>query len=305
MNRATPTVLAVAFAWLAAVAVAWSWSKSEPPAGKPALLSRAAEPVHLPGVDGKPGTSRVSSEGSRQTENLSSVEKAGRIASIKRDYEDIRAKASADYTDASTAFPGGLDAFLRQLALIEREKRGDFAALLTPQEIENLELRDTAAGHIVQELVGDTSATEDQRRAAFRVQREFEDRFALTFDSAPAALLERERARCELQEKVRGLLGDSLFADWLRGEGAEFGHFTKFVAQQGLPAPTAMDLWRAKNEFTLRRLEITAQANVTVDQSRAAYAELARQTQARVMAILGAGAMRAASHEVLGWLPRT
>jgi hypothetical protein len=136
------------------------------------------------------------------------------------------------------------------------------------------------------------------------VQLEFEDRFALTFDTTPPALLERERARCETQEKVRAVLGDDLFATWLKGEGPEFGLFSTFVAQQGLPPTTAMELWRAKIEFTLQRLEVAAQSNLTAEQARIAHADVARQSQARVMAILGPGAMQAAGQEVLGWLPR-
>ncbi|MBI4626666.1 MAG: hypothetical protein HY736_26030 [Verrucomicrobia bacterium] len=301
MKRATSILLAVALALVAGVA--WWWTAPRRTVA-PAMPPSAADPARAQGGPRRPGTATVPSSRPRQTENLSPEEKAAQIGRIKRDYDDIRAKASADYTAAAAAFPGGLNAFLRQLALLEREKRLDFAAVLTPRELEDLEVRETTAGQLVQRLLGDTSATEEQQRAVFRVQQEFEDRFALTFDTAPGALLERERARCETQEKIRAELGDELFAAWLRGEGPEFGHFTTFVTQQGLPAAAAVELWRAKNEFTIRRLEVAAQRTFTVEQLRAAHANVARQTEARVLAILGAGAMQAAGHEVLGWLPR-
>src|SRR6185503_5624018 len=115
-------------------------------------------------------------------------------------------------------FPGGLNAFLRQLALLEREKHEDFAALLDPRELEDLEMVDTTAGQTVSRVLGDTNATEEQKRQAFRLQREFENKFALTFDLTPPALLTRERERIVTQEKVRAVLGDDLFSSWLRSE---------------------------------------------------------------------------------------
>ncbi len=238
-------------------------------------------------------------------QTLSAAEKAAWIGRIKRDYDEITAKASADYAAAGNAFPGGLNAFLRQLALIEREKRQDFAAVLTPRELEDLELRETNAGQLVQKFLGDTAATDEQRRAVFRLQRAFDDQFALTFDLTPAVLLQRESERQATQRAIGGVLGsEELFAAWLRGEGTDYAACRAFAAQQGLPGGTALELWRAKNDYTLRKLDLNAQPALAPEQKQAALDALAQQARARVLAILGAGAFQAAGPEVLGWLPR-
>ena len=238
---------------------------------------------------------------------LTPAEKAARIEKINRDYDEVRLKTSADYSAAGASFPGGLNAFLRQLALLEREKHADLATVLSPAELEDYEMRETAAGQLVQKLLGDTAATDAQRRAVFRLQRAFEDQFALTFDVTPPALLQRETARHALQEQIHAVLGDALFGAWLQGEGGEYAQFTKFAAAQGLPLEAPLQLWRAKNEFTRRRLEINAQNSerrMSPEQMRAAQAALTQQTEARVLAIIGQGAMQTARTEVLGWLPR-
>jgi hypothetical protein len=97
---------------------------------------------------------------------------------------------SADYTAAGANFPGGMNAFLRQLALLEREMHGDFAAALTPRELEDYEMRESTTGQSVQRRLAGVAVTEEQRREVFRLQREFDDRFALVFDVTPPALLE-------------------------------------------------------------------------------------------------------------------
>ena len=230
-------------------------------------------------------------------------EKAARVAKIKRDYDEIRAKASADYSAAGPAFPGGLNAFLRQLALLEREKRADFAQVLSPRELEELEMRESAAGNLVERLLGATTATPEQRRAVFQLQRAHEDRFALTFDLTPPALLEREAARQQTQEKIRAVLGDALFGAWLAGEGGDYALSVAFGVKNHLPPTAPLELWRAKNDYTLRRLELATQ-KLGADQQRAAQTALLQQAEARVIQIVGPSVLRDARTGVLGWLPR-
>jgi hypothetical protein len=279
--------------------VAWRWPRAgaggqrdvQPGAG-PATNAGTTKPVASAGRTSVPAT------------GLSAEEKAVRVAQIKRDYDEVRAKASADYAAAGTAFPGGLNAFLKQLALLERELHADYATVLSARELEDLEMRETGAGQTVQRLLGDTAATEEQRREVFRRQREFDDKFALTFDTTPGTLLRRETERQATQERIRGVLGDGLFAEWLRGEGGDFATFMAFGAQQGLPAGAALELWRAKNDYVLRRLELNAQKSVSPDQTRIAHNVLAEEIRARLLGILGPGGLQAAGPDVLGWLPR-
>lgn len=299
----------IAFAGVLAltIGIAWRWrttagssrGDSSRPLRTLAETPAPGQTAHPPPLEVSP---RVRPPGTAPARPLSDAEKAELIEQIKRDYDAIRAKAAADYSAAGTTFPGGLNAFLRQLALLEREKRADFAAILTAAELEELEMRETTAGQLVQRLLGDTAATEAHRRAVFRLQREHEERFALTFDLSPPALLARETARQQVQEQIRGVLGDELFASWLRGEGAEFANFSRFVTQHGMPAEKAMELWRAKNDFILKRLELSTR-NLPAEQVRFSQGALTQQMHARVVGILGPGLMPAANREVLGWLP--
>ena len=233
-----------------------------------------------------------------------SAEKAARIEKIKRDYDDVRSKAAADYGAAGAAFPGGLNGFLRQLALLEREKRVDFAAFLTPRELEDFEMVESTSGQMVQRRLGETAADEEQRRMVFRLQREYDDRFALTFDVSPKALWEREAERLQVSDRIRATIGDDLFAAWLRGEGADYLQMAELAAQQQLPASAGIELWRVKTEFTLRRLEINAAGVMPTAQFRAAHAALAQLTELRLMGILGAGTVQLARDGVFQWLPK-
>jgi hypothetical protein len=232
---------------------------------------------------------------------LSPAEKSLRVESIKRDYEDLRVRTAAEFADIVGESADGLNAFLRQRALLEREMRADLAALLSPEELEEFDLRESAAGHIVQELLGDAAVTDEQKRAVFRLQREYEERFALSFDSSPVAMLQREQARQQTQVAIREALGDEAFAVWLDGEGADFPRLRAFIAEHQLPLHSAMELWRAKSDYNLRRLEVLARPQITVEASRAVYADVHRQTLARVAGIIGTNVNAVAGTGELDW----
>lgn len=306
MPGAAKRTIAVAVGVAVAVTVAIILMRTgESPAARPG----SSQPTPAMPPPAKPRRAAVEGPGPGATANrgadeaaISPAEKAARVEKIKKDYEEIRAKTAADYSAAGARFPGGLNAFLRQLALLEREKRADLAAVLSPHELEDLELRETLAGQQIQRWLGDTPVSDEQRRAVFRLQREFDDRFALTFDVTPKALLERETARHRLQEEIRGLLGDALFASWLRGEGPDYANFVAFATREGLPAEMPLNLWRTKNEFIRRRLELAAQP-LSSPQLAAAQNALARDIETRVLAIVGPAAMVTARKEILNWLP--
>ena len=234
---------------------------------------------------------------------LSAAETTARIEKIRRDYEEITGKVSADYAAAGSTFPGGLNAFLRQLALLAREKHADLAAFLSPHELEDVELRDTPSGQMVQRLLGNTAATDEQRRAVFELQIAFEDKFALTFDLSPPALLARESQHIVMQMKIRDVLGDDLFGAWLSGEGTDYASTVAFVRQQGFAASVPLDLWQVKNDFILARLQLRARTDLSPAQARSAEAALVNQATVRVTGLIGPAARETAGNDVIGWLP--
>lgn len=233
----------------------------------------------------------------------SDADRLARADKIRRDYDEMTTKFSADYAAAGNAFPGGLSAYLKQLALLQAERRKDLAALLTPNELEELEMRESSAGQTVQKLLSGTAASDEQRRAAFRAQKEFEDRFALTFDLSPAALATREAARQATQQKIRAVLGDEVFGAWLSGEGTDYAGFATFTKQQGLASSVALDLWRVKSEFTLARLQLKARTDLVPAQIAEADRVLASQALTRVTGLIGPAAVAGPGRELLTWLP--
>ncbi len=295
------TVIVVAGALILAAAIAVSVRRIAP-IGQPPP-QRPAKPDIAVARPKAAAEATASARPSGLTPPQTAEEKAARIAKIKRDYDEIRNKASAEYSAAGAAFPGGLNAFLKQLALLERERRADYAKVLAPRELEELEMSETSAGNLVERLLGPTHATVEQRRTVFQLQRTFEDQFALSYDITPKALFERESARQRTQEQIRAVLGDDLFGSWLYGEGEDYALWVAFAAKHTLPDSVPLDLWRVKNEYTRRRLELAAQ-KLPAESQRAAQTALALEIESRVLQIVGPSVLQSGRGNVLGWLPK-
>ena len=283
------------------------WWRAKPAAGdSPGETGPSKISVPKPRVErgetGGVGGSRPRPEEPPAPKELSADARTERVKKILRDYQEIQAKMSADYGAAGQSFPGGLSAFLRQLALLEREKRADLAKAMTPQELEDYEIRETAAGQKMRTLLDGTAATDEQRRAVFHAEDSFNERFGFTFDMAPAALAVREAARQATQREIHAALGDELFQGWLQRDDPTYAHLAEFARQQNLPGNLALGLLNVRNGFTLSMLDIASAPLESAAERRAALVVWARDQIAGIAPLLPRDA---GDREVTSWLGKS
>jgi hypothetical protein len=300
MNARTPIFVLGA---IIVVAIAgWSWrmrDRALPVMKSTVIPQREAPPAKSPSaVIAANASLRTSVPAHPAADNAAQVEK------IRRDYAEMVAKFTADFQTAGANFPGGLNAYLRQLALLDREKWRDLAALLSPGELEDVQMAETQAGKDVQHWLGDTRVTDEQRRAVFRLRREFDEHHALTLDLTPALLLAREERRQEMQRQILSQLGDAPepTAAWLRSEGPDYQRFLDFAAKQGLPPLAAQTMRAVKNRFTLEQLKLATRPELSPAEIKAALVELKNTSLATLGQQMGPSLQAAQESGVLDWL---
>jgi hypothetical protein len=299
------TIAAVGGLIIVIAIIAFRWRAAPSPVGLPdhVLGARGLAPRTGPGPGEVLGGGALDVSAAAPAAAVPlSPDKWERIAKIRRDYDEIRVKMSADYAAVGDKFPGGLSAFLKQLALLEREMHADFARDLTPRELEDYELHQSTTGQTLQRRLAGVAVTDEQQRAVYRLQREFDDRFSLVFDLSPSALWERMNVQDVLRQKIRAELSDAAYAAWLNADDPSFGAMRGFAAEKGLPPAAGDELWRIKNDWTLRKLEIAAQQGLSPEQRKAMQAAWAGQIRSRVAVLVGADAL-APGVEALAWLP--
>lgn len=276
----------------------WGWWRTSRRATDAATVAKSpAGPTPARATKAGPATRPAQGVGADPA-----VAKAARVRAILRDYDEIQARMSADYGSAGQSFPGGLNAFLRELALLDREKRADLAKVMTPRELEDYAIGESAAGQKMRATLDGTAATDEQRRAVFRAEQGFNDQFGFTFDLSPPALAIREAARQATQNQIRAALGDALFAAWLQRDDPGYAHFMEFAQQQNLPGSVALALWQTKNGFTLSALDIASAPPESVRPRRAALLDWGR---GGVAAIAPSLPPEVVEREVAGWLQQS
>lgn len=106
---------------------------------------------------------------------------------------------------------GSSQDFKRVRRELERDKEIELAALLTPEELEDYQLRHSGvAGRMANELDG-FNPSEQEFRALFRIRKQIEDEFGLTQNDRLGSA-----ATAKWEEELRNLLGDARFADYER-----------------------------------------------------------------------------------------
>ena len=124
----------------------------------------------LLGPDGVPGSEEAQAYQHRQFGDLPRG-KAERLQSIVHDYSDLRNQVFM--TANGVMVPEDRE----KLAILEKEQRADLEAVLTPQELENYELRSSATANTLRSQLSLFSPTEDEFRAIFKVQQAFDEKY--------------------------------------------------------------------------------------------------------------------------------
>jgi hypothetical protein len=209
-------------------------------------------------------------------------EKAARLTTIKRDYDEMR-------SEIYDAFRGGsmLPEDRTKLALLEKEQRADLALVLTPKELEDYDLR---TGNTASQMRNNLTAfapNEAEFRAIYKLQQAFDTQLGAM---GPGMPLEQMRARSDAQK----LLNDQIKAALGPERGAEYERSTDFAYRQAtlvadrlnLPATTAKDLWAAKADFEQRRTSLNTDTSLSAEVRRSQTAALQQEALAKVNTLL-------------------
>lgn len=209
-------------------------------------------------------------------------EKAAQLTTIKRDYDDMR-------SEIYDTFRGGtmLPEDRAKLALLEKEQRADLALVLTPQELEDYDLRTGNTANQMRYNLTAFAPTEAEFRAIYKLQQAFDTQLGAM---GPGMPLEQMRARNDAQK----LLNDQIKAALGPERGAEYERATDFAYRQAtlvadrlnLSATTAKDLWAAKADFEQRRTALITDTSLSVEARRTQTTALQQETLAKVSTLL-------------------
>ena len=209
-------------------------------------------------------------------------EKRERVKSLAEQYnemeQDVYARA------------GGLllDDDLEELRQIQRQRRAELASLLTPEELEEYELRHSETADSLRTTLGGFQASEEEFRNIFRLQRTYDLEFGQGFDVRDSAAARAEQqAGAALNNELAKALGPERFAQYQRAQDGDYRSLQQVTDRFGLSADVAARVFNMKQAAEAIKAQVESNPNLTDEQRARAIAGIATKTEQSVLAALG------------------
>ncbi len=200
--------------------------------------------------------------------NLSD-EKADALSAITQRYNEQR----------SELFRGGplTPDDQEKMRALEKAAHAELAAVLTPEELEQYDLRSSRTAMQLQYNLSAFNPTEAEYRALYRLQAAFDDQFGQMYVSPTQEEMKaRNQAQRELQDQIAATLGPDRFAQYQRATDYNYREATKLVARLELPPETADNLYAVQKEYQQKQQDIYRSVRNAPD----GYANLQQQLSA-------------------------
>lgn len=235
------------------------------------------------------------------------AEKRARLLQIERDYGDLHMEALL-----------GMDAFRmpgdeEKLRLIGAEKLRDMQSLLTPEEREANDLRNSYTARFLKNDLRGVDVTEDEYKAIYALRKGVDERFPQGPDAVaaygPGVDWEevgrgRDEAQREVDARIKEALGAERYAQYELGQRGDYRSLQAAAKRFGLSEATVTQAYQARDAAVGEALRISNDTSLGADARSAAYTALAEQTAGQMRAALGDDAGNAYVDGALWWLKR-
>lgn len=213
-------------------------------------------------------------------------EKRQKVLDVQAKYDE---QEQAVYANSKGVM---LDEDQEKLRRIEKQREAELAGVLTPEEFEEYELRNSSTATALRSQMSGFEPTEDEFRKIFRLQKTLDNEFNQAFDTSdPNQSAVKARAQQQAQDalnaEIKKTLGEERYNQWARGQDSDYKALVQVAERFDLPKETANSIYDMKQDAERQKQKVDANPNLTDDQRAKALAAIARETQRAVSAAMG------------------
>lgn len=219
----------------------------------------------------------------RQFPDLS-ADKVAQLAAIRDDYDRKR----TDIYAARGALLGMSAEDGQKLADLDQAMHAEIASALTPQELEDYDLRTSNAASQLRSNLAAFDVTEQEFRTLFQLRQGFGDRLGPSYGPMSQDQIKaRNDAQNELNDQIKAALGDDRFAEYQRATSYGYQQTSSLVARLGVPPETTNQLWAMQQDMGRRAVLIRGDRTLSPAERTEQIAALNDEATAKVTAALG------------------
>jgi hypothetical protein len=210
--------------------------------------------------------------------------------------EQLR-KILADYQDMMDQYgsAGGIQlaSDREKMKLLRAERERDIAALLSPEELADYQMRTSPSADTVRNRYGSAIQSEEDFRKIYALQKAYDDKFpaeSFTGRITPDVMKARTEAAQQLQADLRAAVGDEAYAALKRASDSDLRTVDALVARLSLAPETTDRIAAARDNYAAESQRIMADAATPFMQRRDQMQALATRAKSELASTLGAEA---------------
>jgi hypothetical protein len=170
----------------------------------------------------------------------------------------------------------------QQLTELDKTMHADFAAVLTPGELAEDDLRSSNTAQSLRFALVAFDASEQEYRTIFQLQQAFDEKFGRRYGpSSQDEMRARMEAQKQLTADIKAALGPERATDY------SYRQTSQLVTRLGLPQETTAQVYAVQKEIQ-QRVGSVFQDNPIPAQRNEALAALAEEAKTKIGAMLGA-----------------
>jgi hypothetical protein len=219
------------------------------------------------------------------------------FGSMPKEKIDVVQQINDDYAEMTSQIRAGMQGITlpedrEKLALLEREKRADLAAILTPAELEEYEMRSSQVTGRLRNTLSIMDATEDEFRAIFKIQQAFNDRVNPMWSGfvSSEAVEDRRAAQLQMNEQLKAALPPDRYNEYLRSSMSEYQSLHRIAQKENVPAETVNRAFSLRDTIAAESVRIADDSSLTLPQKQSALTALAQKGRTQILSTLGPGA---------------
>ena len=179
---------------------------------------------------------------------------------------------------------------MKNMLKVQREKEAELAKVLTPQELEDYNLRMSQTANMMHFQLTSFDPTEQEYRDVFKVKKKFDDEFGFV-GIPPTDKAEREKfeaAKKELDTQLKQTLGEARYTDYERAQDFVYQGLFRITEKQQLSRDAANKVYDMKKVAEEQAKKIRNDSALSSEQRQAALAGIRTETETAVTSVLGA-----------------
>jgi len=219
------------------------------------------------------------------------TEKRQSLQDIQQDYQELMSEIQQD----SQGFRLASDS--DKIRFLQEEQKRDIAALMSPQELQAYELRMSQTAQQLRWKMTQYDASEQEYMAIFPLQKAFDEKYDPQSNDLfgygdqgerdQSYWKERQAAEKQLQEQIRGLIGEGRYAESINRQDQDWQQLEAATRRLALAPDTPQKLFAVRDTVGASVQQIAGNPDFTSEQKKQALTALAAATRDQVRATLG------------------